>query len=72
MASYNIANPGSALGEAIGSYMEIAIENLLIDVVEQHGYHYLTSGVRETKSGNTAKKLLMSDKPAQICSHSYS
>lgn len=56
-----VANPGSALGEAIGSSMEDALEALLNDVADKYGYHYLTSGVRETKSGKKSKKLLMSD-----------
>ena len=56
-----VANPGSALGEAIGSSMEDALEALLNDVADKYGYHYLTSGVRETKSGKKPKKLLMSD-----------
>lgn len=56
-----VANPGSALGEAIGSSMEDALEKLLNDVADKYGYHYLTSGVRRTKSGKKPKKLLMSD-----------
>ena len=56
-----VANPGSALGEAIGSSMEDALEKLLNDVADKYGYHYLTSGVRKTKSGKKPKKLLMSD-----------
>lgn len=56
-----VANPGSALGEAIGSSMEDALEALLNDVADKYGYHYLTSGVRKTKSGKKPKKLLMSD-----------
>ncbi|MCP4358572.1 MAG: hypothetical protein GY796_11195 [Chloroflexi bacterium] len=58
---YNVANPGSALGEAIGSSMEKALQNLLIDVADEYGCHYLTSGVRKTKAGNRAKKLLLAD-----------
>lgn len=57
----NIANPGSALGEAIGTSMEKALETLVNEIANRYGYHYLTSGVRETKSGKKAKKLLMSD-----------
>ena len=57
----NVANPGSALGEAIGTSMEKALETLVNEIANRYGYHYLTSGVRETKSGKKAKKLLMSD-----------
>ncbi|MYB71224.1 MAG: hypothetical protein F4X75_22320 [Gemmatimonadetes bacterium] len=58
----SVANPGSALGEAIGSSMEDAIKKLLNEIADQYGCHYLTSGVRKTKSGKKQKKLLMSDK----------
>ena len=54
-------NHASALGLAIGSSMENALEKFLIDVADKYGYHYLTSGVRTTKSGKKPKKLLMSD-----------
>jgi hypothetical protein len=56
-----ISNPGSALGEAIGALMEKALQKLLIDISEEHGCHYITSGVRKTKSGKVYKKLLMYD-----------
>ena len=58
----SVANPGSALGEAIGSSMEDALKKLLNEIADKYGYHYLTSGVRKTKSGKRPKKLLMSDK----------
>jgi hypothetical protein len=61
MSDNNVANPGSAIGEAIGASMEKALKNLLNDVADQYGCHYLTSGVRKTKAGKKAKKLLMSD-----------
>jgi hypothetical protein len=56
-----IANPGSALGEAIGSSMEAALKELLSDIADEHGCYYITSGVRKTKSGTKMKKLLMAD-----------
>lgn len=56
-----VSNPGSAIGEAIGASMESAIEKKLKDVVAEYGCHYLTSGVRKTKSGKPPSKLLMSD-----------
>lgn len=58
----SVANPGSALGEAIGSSMEDALKKLLNEIADQYGCHYLTSGIRKTKSGTRQKKLLMSDK----------
>lgn len=58
---YQVSNPGSALGEAIGALMEAALEELLSQIVDQYGYHYLTSGVRKTKAGVRYKKLLMFD-----------
>ena len=58
----SVANPGSALGEAIGSSMEDALKELLNEIADKYGCHYLTSGVRKTKSGKRPKKLLMSDK----------
>ena len=58
----SVANPGSALGEAIGSSMEDALKKLLNEIADKYGCHYLTSGVRKTKSGKRPKKLLMSDK----------
>ena len=56
-----VANPGSAIGEAIGASMEKALKQLLNTVADELGHHYLTSGVRKTKNGQKAKKLLMSD-----------
>ena len=62
MASYKqVANPGNALGEAIGASMESALEELLTGVADEYNCHYLTSGVRQTGSGSKVKKLLMSD-----------
>ena len=56
-----VANPGSALGEAVGASMEKALEKLVGRVADEYGYHYLTAGVRKTKAGRIAKKLLMAD-----------
>ena len=62
MAHYtDVATPGSAIGEAIGAAMENALRNKLIEIADEHGCHYLTSGVRKTKAGNKVKKLLMAD-----------
>ena len=58
----SVANTGIALGEVIGSSMEYALKKLLNEIADEYGCHYLTSGVRKTKSGKRQKKLLMSDK----------
>lgn len=56
-----VANPGSAIGEAIGASMERALKAKLEELADEYGCHYLTSGVRKTKGGTVTKKLLMSD-----------
>jgi len=62
MSDYKtVSNPGSAVGEAIGAAMEKALEEKLLEIADLYGCHYLTSGVRNTKNGAKAKKLLMSD-----------
>ena len=61
MSAPEVANPGSALGEAIGAAMERSLKVRLLAVAEEHGCHYITSGVRKTKSGKVAKKLIMFD-----------
>ncbi len=62
MSEYiKVANPGSAIGEAIGTLMEKALAEKLTEIADLYGYHYLTSGVRHTKGGIKEKKLLMSD-----------
>jgi len=62
MTEYSqMANPGSALGEAIGASMELALKELLTKIADEYGCYYLTSGVRKTRGGKKAKKLLISD-----------
>jgi hypothetical protein len=61
MNTPKIANPGSALGEAIGAAMENSIRQTVAEVADSCGCHYLTSGIRKTKGGNKAKKLLLFD-----------
>lgn len=62
MSKYrSVTNCGSAIGEAIGASMEKALAEKLVEAANLYGYHYVTSGVVETKSGTRAKKLLMSD-----------
>jgi hypothetical protein len=57
----NIQNPGSALGEAIGSEMEKALTTFLTNLVENRGYHFLSKSPVMNRDG-TSKKLLMYDK----------
>ena len=52
----NIQNPGSALGEAIGSHMEHALNSFFHHLCEEIGYHFISASVIEGK-----KKLLMYD-----------
>ena len=40
----NIANPGAALGQAIGDSMELALSRCLTAVAEKRGCHYLGTG----------------------------
>jgi hypothetical protein len=61
MSARKVANPGSALGEAIGASMENSLRNTLSELADSYGCHYLTSGLRKTKGGNKAKKLLLFD-----------
>ena len=51
----SVTNPGSALGEAVGSSMEDALKKLLNEIADKYGCHYLTSGVGKTKSGKKQK-----------------
>lgn len=55
--SNNIQNPGSALGEAIGAEMEKAINVFLSNLVESHGFYFISKSPIKDK-----KKLLMYDK----------
>lgn len=56
-----IVNPGSAIGEAIGAAMEVALAAHIGRLADEFGYHYITAGVRLTKGGQRAKKLLLFD-----------
>ncbi len=55
------ANPGSALGEAIGAEIEMSINRFLGDLAESAGYHFVCTGPENPKTGRP-KKLLMSDR----------
>jgi len=37
---YHVANPGSALGEAIGTSMERALRTTLLDIADEYSCHY--------------------------------
>ncbi len=54
-----VSNPGSALGEAIGSLLEQEIHILLRPIVEQHGAIYITSP--QEISAKARKKLILTD-----------
>lgn len=54
-----IQNPGSALGEAIGAQMEIALNNLLNELSTDLGCHYLSKGPLKK---NKYTKLYMYDR----------
>ena len=55
-----ISNPGSALGEALGSLLEQEIHQLLRPIVEQLGAIYITSP-QDISSAKTQKKLILTD-----------
>lgn len=54
-----VSNPGSALGEAIGSLLEQEIHTLLRPIVEQHGAIYITSP--QEIIAKARKKLILTD-----------
>ncbi|MBI3158187.1 MAG: hypothetical protein HYZ26_01135 [Chloroflexi bacterium] len=54
-------NPGSALGEAIGTSLEIALNSYLTELVEGLGYHFLSRSPQTNRAGIN-KKLLLYDK----------
>lgn len=56
-----ITNPGSALGEAIGAEMEKALNAFLEPLAENLGYHFISKGLGESRTGRP-KKLLMYDR----------
>ena len=56
----DIANPGSALGEAIGNLMESAIHELLRPVAEENGCIYISTGPLDART-QKRRKLLLTD-----------
>ncbi len=55
------ANPGSAIGEAVGAEIEAALNHFLEQLAESTGHHFVCTGPRDTKTGKP-RKLLMYDK----------
>ncbi len=58
MNSGSIMNPGSALGEAIGAHMEMALNKYLIDIVAKYDCHLISKGKVNPKTGRQTKLLL--------------
>jgi hypothetical protein len=56
----DIANPGSALGEAIGALLEAEIHRILEPLAQARGCIYVTTGPTNPKTGR-ATKLILSD-----------
>lgn len=55
-----VANPGSALGEAVGATIEREVNRLLRPLAEENGAVFLSAGLINPKTGQ-AKKLLLRD-----------
>lgn len=53
-----VANPGSALGEAIGALLESEIHRILKPLAEEKGYIYITTGPINRRTGKAAKLIL--------------
>ena len=54
----NIQNPGSALGEAIGAQLEIALNSYLTEIVSGYSCHLISKGKQNPKTGKATKLLL--------------
>jgi len=61
MATGNVRNPGSALGEAIGNNMETALNEYFSELVQELNCHIISKGQPNKKTGKH-KKLLLYDK----------
>lgn len=59
--SKKVTNGGSALGEAIGHYMELVIQNYISKFIEDYPCHFLKETGYNKVSGKTSKKLLLYD-----------
>ncbi len=53
-----VANPGSALGEALGTLLEREIHSFFESFVKERGYIYVTSGLQNTTGDRTGKLIL--------------
>ena len=54
----NVQNPGSALGEAIGAQMEIALNTYLTKVVNKYSCRLISKGQENPKTKKATKLLL--------------
>lgn len=54
----NVQNPGSALGEAIGAHMELALNKYLSELVSEYSCHLVTKGQPNPKTKKNTKLLL--------------
>lgn len=54
----NVQNPGSAIGEAIGAQMEIALNKYLSELVGKYQCRLISKGHENPKTGKTTKLLL--------------
>ena len=54
----NVQNPGSAIGEAIGAHMEVALNSYLIKIVNKYNCHLISKGQGNPKTGKATKLLL--------------
>lgn len=54
----NVQNPGSALGEAIGAQMEIALNTYLKEIVSKYSCHLISRGKENPKTRRGTKLLL--------------
>lgn len=54
----SVANPGSALGEAIGALIERQVNRLLHPIVEENGCVYVSAGRPNPRTGRPTKLLL--------------
>jgi len=53
-----VANPGSTLGEAIGTLVELEVNRLLRPIAEENGCVYVTAGPTNIRTGRPTKLLL--------------
>lgn len=58
MDGEQVANPGSALGEAIGALIESEVNRLLRPIAEENGCVYVTVGPNNKRNGRPTKLLL--------------